>query len=46
MFTVFVKTEAMSLESLKDAIARQNAPLARAIRTEPSTARAQVSSRP
>lgn len=46
MFTIFVKTEDMSLESLKAAIARQNAPLARAIRAEPSTVRARVSSRP
>lgn len=32
MFTVYVKTEAMSLAALKDAIARQNRPLTDAIR--------------
>jgi AcrR family transcriptional regulator len=31
MFTIFVKTESMSLDSLKAAITRQNRPLARAI---------------
>jgi AcrR family transcriptional regulator len=32
MFTIFVKTDSMTLESLKRDIARQNAPLAAAIR--------------
>jgi AcrR family transcriptional regulator len=34
MFTIFVKQDAMSLDSLKAAIARQNAPLVRAIRAD------------
>ena len=33
MFTIFIKTEQMTLDSLKCSIARQNSPLAAAIRT-------------